>query len=101
MDTDQAILTQIAEELPYLEYLPIYNTHYNKHPKPRDRTVIPILRFGSGARSSEIYINDGYLHIYLYLSHTKIDLFTCKDLVKEIDEYIKKHVPIKSLKYGY
>jgi len=77
MTSDQALLTQIAEELPYLNYF--------------DGEVMSVLKFGSGRGSQVIYIRDGILYLSLYLSTAKIDLFTCEDPVKEIHEYIKRH----------
>jgi len=88
MNTDQAILSEIAEELPYLRYV--------------DTNSLPIIRFALDQREfgfPEIFIYGHMLHVHLYDTQMSIDLYTCKDPVKEVDEYLRKHLKLD--KYGY
>jgi len=86
MTSDQALLTQIAEELPYL------NTKRYRYMHGVEG-VIQVLRFGVG----EMHIAEGILCIQLLRRYATIDLFTCKDLVKEINECLHKCVKIEDI----
>ena len=87
--SDAMLLTEIAEALPY-------------NFKLRTSGGQPFLEFDRGREFSDIFIGfsnmfiyEGILHVHLYVANIKIDLFTCSDVVGEVNKFIKKHMIIK------
>lgn len=96
MKTDEAILSSVIEELTYLEF---NNSKY-------DTKLIfkPHIKW----HRIDIWIIDEYIHIHLSVANPlpgisswcktekktkKISLFETKDLVKDIDDFIREHIP--------
>lgn len=89
MNTQQLILSQIAEELPYLEYIDrsSYSTIYES---------VPILMFKHEKgnpmhKNSRIYIVENKLFIYIHPELKSVDL-NIEDPVKAIDKYAMEHI---------
>lgn len=91
MEANEAILSSIAEELTYLTF-----------EDKSSSNLTPYLKFKSNTNKSSfmIYIYDEYVYIYymsgqsrhsLYESK-KISLFETKNLVKDIDDFIRSHI---------
>jgi len=98
-DTETAILLSIVEELSYLTLVvpQCVDLKRTKHGEFIKKSVdYPYIKLGDGL--SDIFIDGDCVVINLYTAGKRINLNTCDDLVKEVDEFIKEHMNIAQFK---
>ena len=83
MNSNELLLMSISDSLPQ------FNLNLFDH------DGYYFLKFGNDPlTTSKIFISEGHIYIHLYLANTKIDMFTCDNIIDEIDSFIRKYVPI-------
>ena len=90
MRADEAILRSIRDQLTYLEFnerrcVLYYPKTISKHIK---------------CEASEVFISNEYIHIWVsnnsVTNESRISLFETKNIMKDIDDFIRAHIEIKT-----
>jgi len=91
--SDKALLMSIAEKLTYLKL----KSQSRSDPGGNFETMYYL----TGARDNmggQVYVYKNFLYVDLYTGRTKFDLFTCENLIEDIDSFVREHVVMKSKK---
>ena len=87
--SDKALLMSIAEKLTYLKL----SSQTRADPGGKNLEEMWYLTSTKPeVMHCQVYVYKNFLYVDLYTGRTKIDLFTCKDLIKDVDLFILEHV---------
>ena len=93
--SDRALLTSIAEKLIYLKL----SSQTQEDPGGINReTMYYLTSTEPETMRCQVYVYKNFLHVDLYTGNTKFDLFTCENLIGDIDSFVREHVVMKSKK---